>query len=159
MDPLFSPNGIAIKKSRLYELGARPVWYTDETTKMSLPEELRWHCVELDLSPEHFTDYMWQREWRINQPTLNLTDLDYFIITETDKDYRDLQNIDVEIDGEPADGGSEFIANVIESRDFKGISMESIKNHAVESKEALDDYINKQILGEQIGGGCYVSWS
>jgi hypothetical protein len=61
----YSPFGIIVDKSWLFEAGGRPVIYQSESEYAALPEQLRWRHVRYEPTGTTPIDFTWEREWRI----------------------------------------------------------------------------------------------
>lgn len=147
-EPFFARYGIAIKKSDLYNLGARPAIYGDKDEENLLHDDLKWRFVKYipDVS-----DFTWLREWRIKASKISLDNkLDFFIITKTKAELNffafDAESIgEIEFDGDVEDGG-EFhgYAYVTNHRKLKGISFEDVRELNLLSKHEIDDLLKNQ---------------
>jgi hypothetical protein len=62
----YSPFGVMVSKQWLFEQGGRPVIYQPNSEFRLLPESHRWRHVTFDIRPAFsFSDFTWEREWRI----------------------------------------------------------------------------------------------
>lgn len=77
----YQPYGIAIKKSWLFERGARPVIYQKYEEYDQLGEALQYRHVTYDPAAE--IDFTWEREWRIKTEALMLPSSDMLVIVPT----------------------------------------------------------------------------
>lgn len=147
-EPMFARYGIAVKKSDLYELGARPVIYGSNDERDSLPCDLRWRFEQYI---PNVRDFSWLREWRIKANELPLDNsLDFFVITKTKAELIsfafDTEDIgDIEIDGDVEDG-SEFhgYAYTTIPRKYKGVSFEDIRELNLLSKHQMNILLKNQ---------------
>lgn len=121
-NPLYAPYGIAIKKSALYDIGARPALYMTSKNEKYLRKKIKWRYVELDCPKLDFT---WQREWRLRLKKLKLNKTDVFIIIDSKADEKSL-------------------AYKKKKRIWKSITFDKVKT--MDSKHEIEKYINKQIL-------------
>ena len=80
----YSPFGIIIEKSWLFDRGGRPVIYQPEAEYSALPEELRWRHVRYEPTGESRIDFTWEREWRIKCDELQILPNEAAIVVPSD---------------------------------------------------------------------------
>lgn len=62
----YSPFGIMVSKKWLFEQGGRPVIYQPSSEYKELPESHRWRHMTFELRDgRSFSNFTWEREWRI----------------------------------------------------------------------------------------------
>jgi hypothetical protein len=151
-DPMYSRYGIAINKQYMYKMGARPVFYSTAEDYDKLPDELKWIFEELTEE----SDFSWLREWRLPNNSFDLDPDHCFIVTNTTDELKALagdwnSEEDIQYWGENEDGRIVGEAFAIVKRDFKGVSFEQIRELNSISGDALQDALNNQHIGEEIG--------
>lgn len=62
-DYRYSPFGIIMEKTEIFELGGRPVIYQPKSEYRKLPPELRYR--HMSFNPCEGLDFTWEREWRV----------------------------------------------------------------------------------------------
>lgn len=147
-DPMFAPYGIAIRKEELFNLGARPVIYGLNEEKQLLSEEIHWRFEKYI---PHIHDYTWLREWRIKLKEINLDSQKHFVITKTNDEIENLLDYDeIEVDG-CITGEGEFwpYYTLIKYRDWKAISIESIRENLIKNRNEIQAGLNVQQIGRQ----------
>jgi len=73
----YSPFGILLPKTWLYQKGGRPVIYQPDDEFCLLPENMRWRHVRYE-PPK--VDFSWEREWRIQTNLLEFQGQDVSIV-------------------------------------------------------------------------------
>ena len=141
--PMYAAYGVAIKKDLVYELGGRPVIYGSNEEQKYLDPMIRWRFESFKPGEKDFT---WLREWRLARPTLSLpADQVFFITKEKDLEILfDVANVDIDIDGDWADGQFHPYALGTAKRRYKGISIEELEQASNMSKAELELIIAKQ---------------
>ena len=76
----YSPFGILVEKSWVFEQGGRPVIYQSDQEFYDLPEGLRWRHVRYEPNSETPVDFTWEREWRIQCNFLEIDPLNAAIV-------------------------------------------------------------------------------
>lgn len=76
-NPRFAPYGVAVKKEWLFQKGGRPVINLPEQERQYLNDEISWLFEEYVPQKRDFT---WQREWRVKEATLPLSNSDTIVI-------------------------------------------------------------------------------
>lgn len=66
----YSPFGIIIDKTYLFDLGARPVIYGSSDEFNMIPEGMRWRHMRYEPTSNPPTDFTWEREWRLRAEEL-----------------------------------------------------------------------------------------
>lgn len=89
-EPLYAPYGIGIRKSKIYEMGGRPVIYGDNVDKKHLPQSMQWRFETY--SPQK-RDFTWLREWRLPEQNIELSFEDCFVIVDTNNDILESRHI------------------------------------------------------------------
>lgn len=127
-NPMYAPYGVAIKKTKLFELGGRPVIYGTASERLLIDPQLLWRFELYD--PVH-RDFAWLREWRVPIGHLNLEAEDCFIITNKEHeltmsfDHEDILEIEPDVDISDGIPVTHMIGRV--ARQFKGISLEKLR--------------------------------
>ncbi|AOW11055.1 hypothetical protein [Flavobacterium gilvum] len=152
-NPMYSPYGIAVKKDYFFNLGGRTVVYGSSEDKKELLPSSQWRFEE---HKPQIRDFSWLREWRINKKELELDKDNFFVITKTKKELEEIvfdksNIIDIEFDGDVADGQFCGFATGIIGRSFKGISIEDIEDFNKLSKEELEIILSNQNLDDTSG--------
>ena len=131
---ILAPYGVGLKKEQMFQLGTRPVIYGKPEEINELPESLRWRFVRINLP---YSDWLWQREWRINQNEVLLSD-DMILITQ-DQDEQ-LLFWDIIIDNPY---NEEIDESMIDFKmRYKGISIKELDLY--HTKHKLKDFFNNQ---------------
>lgn len=150
-NPYYSPYGVAIKKSKLFEMGGRPVIYGLPEEEILLDERIRWRFEKYH--PES-NDFSWLREWRVPTPSITLNRDDFFVITKTKDELGIMFNpediLDVEFDGDVADGQFWGYAYAVVGRRFKAISLEDIKEVPNPHKSDMFKNLDGQNLNDTV---------
>ena len=76
----YHPYGVIVDKSWLYEKGGRPVIYGPDEDYKKLPDDLKYRHVRFELSKTSNIDHTWEREWRIQEEALDITDQDVTLV-------------------------------------------------------------------------------
>jgi hypothetical protein len=152
-EPMYAPYGIAVKKHKLFNLGARPVIYSTIAEKSFLANDIQWRFEEYDPTKR---DYSWLREWRIKAPFVELTPDNCFIITKTKDENESLtfsdDNLsDIEFDGCVSDGQFVGYATGYFNRGLKGLSIEDIFDISKLSKKEFEELIQTQSFDDSVG--------
>lgn len=66
----YQPYGIMIPKRWLFSKGGLPVVYGPDSQYEELPESMRYRHVKLELATPPYSDFSWEREWRIHTDEL-----------------------------------------------------------------------------------------
>lgn len=95
----FSHFGISIDKKHLFSLGGRPVIYQSAAENKYIDHNLHWKIVKYDpisSTKDGWTDWSWQREWRIPCKRLHLSteNCRFIVPSEIHRDYL-LENFQV----------------------------------------------------------------
>lgn len=131
---ILAPYGVGLKKEQMFQLGARPVIYGKPEEINELPEALRWRFVGINLP---YSDWLWQREWRINQNEVLLSD-DMILVTQ-DQDEQ-LLFWDIIIDNPY---NEEIDESMIDFKmRYKSISIKELDLY--HTKQELKDFFNNQ---------------
>lgn len=146
VNPLYAPYGIAIKKSVLFELGARPVIYGTANQRCLLDTSIQWRFEPYH--PVHH-DFTWLREWRIPLRSVSLNPDDCFVITEKENDLSVAFNhediLDIEPDVDVSDRGIKTVYMLGKvPRRYKGISMEKLQEIGQPTNAAMADQLLSQ---------------
>ena len=144
--PMYAPYGIAIKKDRLFKLGARPVIYGLPSEKEFLSTKIQWRFEPYIPNEKDFT---WLREWRISKNSVSIDINNCFVITKSKYELEEFmfneENIvDIEIDDCVSDGQFMGFATGLTERSFKGISFEDLYQLTNLSKKDIDKRIAEQ---------------
>ena len=86
-----APYGVMVSKKSFFEAGGLPVIYQPRQLAKELPEQQQYRHVDFDLEQEHFTDFSWEREWRIAQEHYALDPQEVTVIVADRKDYLEIQ--------------------------------------------------------------------
>jgi hypothetical protein len=142
--PMYAPYGIAVLKKDLFDLGARPVIYGPADEKILLDKSIHWR-YESYIPHDH--DFSWLREWRI-KTDVKLDNSKSFVITNTKQEELDhsFEEGDIDVDGCIADG--QFWPEY--KREWKSISIETLREVSIFSNDKLKEDINKQSLGDEL---------
>jgi hypothetical protein len=95
--------GLGFSRKYLYEIGARPVIYTERKSYDSLPTELKYLFVEFDLSKG--IDFTWQREWRVKSDLLSFSNNNTVLVFPDHNEFQELL-YDYHADFETDDDGA-----------------------------------------------------
>lgn len=146
-NPMYAPYGIAIKRDRLFDLGARPVIYGKEGEQALLDESIRWRFEPFNPISNDFT---WLREWRITKD-VDLDPEEIFIITPQDGELQEhFGEIEVVIDGDWSDGQWWDQSYAYSTRTWKGISLFALKQLELMSDQQVREIIDKQNLDDRL---------
>lgn len=152
-EPMYSPYGIGIKRDTLYRIGGRPVIYGTETDKAQIQDSLHWRFVMM--KPDEY-DFSWLREWRLPEKEYSITGDDIVIVKTIGEEQEILLDFDdVDVEGEPADGGFQIFYTGIFIRKHKGVSIERIRNTEIDKKEKLKKDFSEQGAIERIHLGFH----
>ena len=67
----YKPFGVKFRKKIIFAMGGRPVIYQPDHEWSLLPEEIQWrHMTYNPSSTGVWTDFTWEREWRLKVETL-----------------------------------------------------------------------------------------
>lgn len=147
-DPLYAPYGVALDREKLFKLGARPVIYGTPEEKKLLSKEMQWR-FEPYIPTSH--DFTWLREWRI-QGDVILNPEEIFVITKTQAEITaNFDGLDVEIDGDFADGEWHPMMSAYGTRNWKAIPMEAMTDLTLLSDQQVKDLISQQNIGDTYG--------
>ncbi len=146
LDPMYAPYGIGIRKEKLFALGGRPVIYGSPDEKELLDPKLQWRFQSYH--PVH-CDYSWLREWRIPVAEVELLPEDCFVITDQEHEltiaYNHEDIIDIEPDVDIGDDKRPVVSMLGKiQRQYKGISLETIKKIAHPNNAAVADELLSQ---------------
>lgn len=95
----YLPFGFAFEKEYIFELGGRHVIYQTKEEADILPPSLHWRHVTYDpsdiaASKPDGVNFTWEREWRLNDSTLNILDCHSVIVPN--QDYKEMLEADIE---------------------------------------------------------------
>jgi len=145
---MYAPYGIAIQRSKLFELGARPVIYGKPDELLLLAKSIRWRFEPYQPSVNDFT---WLREWRIKEDVV-LNPEDVFVITKNDDEVSiHFDDIDVEIDGDWSDGDWHDQSYAYGTRNWKTISIASLSDLSLLNDHQIQEIIDSQNIGDHYG--------
>lgn len=146
--PMYAPYGIAIRKEELFSLGARPVIYGLPDEKKLLHEVIQWRFEEY---VPNIHDYSWLREWRIQSKEICLSTNKHFVITNTNEDIEKLLDYDeIEVQGSLTESGDMWPYYTLKKyRDWKAISIESIRENLIKTRQDIQTSLNFQKNGLQ----------
>ena len=69
----YNPFGFLFTKKYIANLGGRHVIYSPENERDQIPDELKWRYVKYEPNENpRPIDFTWEREWRLNIPSLEL---------------------------------------------------------------------------------------
>ena len=146
--PMYAPYGVALNREKLFELGARPVIYGAPEEKKLLSEEIQWRFEPYIPSTHDFT---WLREWRIKDDVV-LNPEEIFVITKTQEEIiANFDDLDVESDGDYADGEWHDMSRAYGTRNWKAIPMEAMQDLTLLSDQQVKDIISQQNIGDMYG--------
>jgi hypothetical protein len=151
-DPMYAPYGIGFNRDFLFNIGARPVIYGTEDENKKIPHELKWRC--LNLQPESY-DFSWLREWRIEGNEFDFKDYcnNIIIVAPTNKELKKLTtDYDVDVDFAYEHEIRMSIPELIyiPKREFRGISLEKIRNDSYLSDSEVSNDVGSQTLSEPL---------
>jgi len=72
--------GVSISKHEIFNLGGLPVIYQPSEQRNFLDKRILWRHVDFNLNSLNFSDYTWQREWRLKMDNLCLNDINIYLL-------------------------------------------------------------------------------
>ena len=145
--PMYAPYGVAVLKKDLFELGARPVIYGPENEKHLIDSSIHWRYESY---LPNSRDFSWLREWRVTSD-VDLDNHKHFVITNTKLEELDhsFEEGEIEVDGCIDD--RQFWPHYYckYKREWKSISIETIRELSILNNNNLREDINTQTLGDE----------
>ena len=148
--PMYQPFGIGFSRDLLIkDYGARNVIYSSEIELSSLPPDLKWRSLRLDVGQ---CDFEYLREWRVHRSEFDFSSFpkeQILIVAPTPKDLNDLI-VAHDVVLRPVDtyDSVELEAEEAFLRSYRGMSVDEISSE--KSDYAVSESASSQTIGEDM---------